>query len=222
MNTKDDKLLGLVEQKAFTELSGDERAFVLDCISEEEYSLRRKVLHVSTEIIEEESTFLSPDLRIANKLREAMVGTKQKLSVLEHFSKFLKQPIPVYQMAAVLVGLLVLFFWKSNTGPAEVIYQDKIVVLEKYDTVYIDIPVVEIQIVEKAVKVVEYAVQDQKAPTRKNKEPYLSDKEKMKEATAKSNAFVFTDEQIEHHMEKSFGNTGMEIRELAQLIGVLN
>ena len=223
MSTKDDKLLKLIEQKAFAALSREERAFVLDHISEHEYELQRKVLHMSTGLLEEESTFLSPDPRITSNLREAMAGRKQRISIWKRVSVVLLKPIPAYQMAAVLVALLVLFVWRSNTAPTDVVvYKDKIVYQEKHDTVFIDRPVVQIKTVEKIVKVVEYVVQGQEAPTMNNNEPYFSEKVRMQEAAAKDNAFVFTDEQIEKQKEKSFGNSSMDTRELAKLIGVID
>jgi len=222
MSTKDDKLLKLLEQKAFAALSNEERAFVLDYVSEHEYELQREVFNMGAELIEEESAFLSPDPRISSNLREALAGREQRNSIWKRVSDLMLKPIPAYQMAAVLVALLVLFVWKSNTHPTDVVYKEKIVYLEKHDTVYVEKPLLEIQTVEKIVKVVEYVVQSQEIPSGHNNEPYISEKERMEEAAAKRNAFAFTDEQIEKQKEKSFGNSSMDTRELAKLIGVID
>ena len=222
MNTQEDKLLRLIEHKAFSELSTDERAVVCEQITEAEYELRRTVLHESREIIEEESTFLTPDARITSNLREAMAARKPKVSAWGRVSSLMIQPIPAYQLAAVLVGALVLFTWKVNTTPAEIVYQDKIVYQEKHDTVFVDRPVVEVQTVEKIVKVVEYVVQGEQVTTDKVSEPYLSEKDRMEAAAAERTTFAFSDQELERQQEKSYGNSGVDTRELAKLIGVLN
>ena len=203
------------------ELSVTDKAFVLEQISESEYELRREVLFTSRQVVEEESGFLTPDSRIASNLREAMTSRKLPNSIWDQIEALIKRPVPAYQFAIGIALLLVLFVWNNENVPAVIVYKDNIVYQEKHDTVYVDKPVIEIQTIEKVVTVVEYIIKGQQ----KAQEPvasYQSAKDRMEEAAAEQNTYAFTDQQIERNMEKSFGNSSVDTRELARLIGVLD
>jgi len=222
MGTDNDKLLKLVEAKAFRDLSTEERAFVLEHLSEHEYELQREIMFTSAELVEEESSFLTPDPRIKSNLQQAMRGSAQPVSVWHQLAAYVFRPVPAYQFAIglALIAALILIL-NNNQKQAEIVYRDKIVYEEKLDTVYVDRPVVEIQTVERVVKVVEYVVQAPK-DVEKLSTPYQSEKDRMAEAAAKNNSFALSDEQLEQHKEKSFGNTSVDSKELARFIVVVD
>jgi len=223
MSNTDEKLLTLLESKAYNQLSKVERDFVMEHLSAGEYELQREVLFASKELVEEESAFLTPDARIKSNLSKVMAGRQQGVSLFERIAAYVIRPVPAYQFAIALALLVMLFTWKLNVVPmeAEVVYKDRIVYQELHDTVYVDKPVVEIQIVEKVIRVVEYVEQGEKV-LKSNTGPYLSEKDRMEEATAKYHAYSFTDQQIQQHQEKSFGNSSVDTRDLARLIRVLD
>ena len=220
MKNTDHKLVELIETKAFQELNVDERAFVLDHISESEYDLRRDVLFSSNEVLEEEGSCLTPDPRIKSNLSKALRRDEKKVSLWDQLAAFVIRPVPAYQFAVAFSLLVLVFSWKLNDGSPEIVYQDKIVYQEIHDTVYVDVPVVEVKTVDRIIYVRQpEPKQDYVAA---NRDPYESDKDRMAEAAAQSNAFAFTDEQLENHKQKSFGNTGIDPKELTQFIGILD
>ncbi|MBL4733743.1 MAG: hypothetical protein JKY18_00120 [Flavobacteriales bacterium] len=223
MSNTDEKLLALLESKSYNQLSKVERDFVTEHLSAGAYELQREVLFASKELVEEESAFLTPDPRIKSNLSKVMAGRQQGVSVFERIAAYVIRPVPAYQFAIALALLVMLFTWKLNVVPieGEVVYKEKIVYQELHDTVYVDKPVVEIQTVEKVIRVVEYVEQGERV-LKSNPEPYLSEKDRMEEATAKYHAYAFTDQQIQQHQEKSFGNSSVDTRDLARLIGVLD
>ena len=225
MSNTDQKILKLIESKSFAELTDDEKSYVLEHLSESEYGLQRTIQFTSRELMEEEGEFLTPDARIASNLKAAMRERKPSTSLLDQLIAFVARPVPAYQLALGIVLLAILFVWGRPEESTEIVYKDKIVYQEKYYTVYIEQPVIEVQTVEKVVKVVEYVVKDKQqdfTSPKFNRGTYQSEKDRMEAAAAKTNSFAFTEEQIEIHKQKSFGNTSVDVKELTRFIGVLN
>jgi len=97
MEEQHERLFDLIESKSFEELSKEEQAFVLEHLSEEEYTLQRKVIAASAalEYPSEEPLVLVPQEK----------------------KRFLNRSIPLYQALLGAASIVLLFLVIGNKKP---------------------------------------------------------------------------------------------------------
>ncbi|MEO0897449.1 MAG: hypothetical protein AAFY71_13670 [Bacteroidota bacterium] len=102
----------LLRTKDFYSLSEEEREDVLAELTEEEYQQMRELVLFSGELLKETQPSLTPRANIRQNLNEHFHSKQKRAKIVS----FLKHPLPVWQVAAAAILLLlsVQFFSNGN------------------------------------------------------------------------------------------------------------
>lgn len=120
INSPNEKLFDLIEQKDFVDLTLTEKEFVLQHISEKEYSSQRMVVKMAPAAFDEETVVIPFPLKTNPKKSESL----------------LMQSIPLYQVLLVAAAIILLFLLVPlNATPTESAEPNYIV---KHDTIQVE------------------------------------------------------------------------------------
>jgi len=132
----DEKLLQLLETKSFLQLTTDEKQFVLQNITEDEYTEQHSVLSISSEIIDEEILSIPLDKQMFDEvLKQAKASSvfDYKVSIIKVAAVFL--------VAMVSYHLVMSHIYSTNEQEPLIVHNtDTIYKVEKIyntDTVYL-------------------------------------------------------------------------------------
>lgn len=129
-------ILELIETKPFNELTEEEKATVIEFMSEDDYESYRATVASSKWILSQDFSGKSPDMDIKNSILDALDRKFQKKSNI--FYRVFLYKMPVYQAGiAALFAILIVYFitLTSAENPSPLI--------SRTDTVYIKVPVPE-------------------------------------------------------------------------------
>jgi len=132
----DEKLLQLLETKNFLQLTADEKQFVLQNITEQEYNNQHSVLAISSEIINEEIDAISIDTQMFDEVLE-----QAKASSVFDYKVSLIKVAAVFLVAMVSYHLVMAHIYSTNEQEPLIVHNtDTIYKVEKIyntDTVYL-------------------------------------------------------------------------------------
>lgn len=132
----DEKLLILLGTKSFFQLSDEETKFVLQNITEKEYTAQHSVLCISSEIIDEDLAEISIDTKMYNKL----INTNNVTSILEYKVSLIKVAA-IFLVAFVSYHLVIAHIYSPEEQvPLYVHSTDTVFKIEKVyntDTVFL-------------------------------------------------------------------------------------
>ena len=132
------RMEALLESKAFDELTGEEREFVLKELgSEEQYHVLRKI---SAALVAEKAD-LSPDPRVLTRLR----GELKKNAPVPWFRQVIDYRVPAYLMIAPIVLIALGILWLNGNDDDAIrgetittIQRDTLYVVTPADTIFVD------------------------------------------------------------------------------------
>jgi hypothetical protein len=133
MNTEqgNERIYELLEKYDFSELNNIDRAFVLNCMTEQEYnSMRKTIADTADYFSQAEEPFLSNSI---------FKSQENKAVQTNAFTKILKMPVELYKVAASIAVILAIFLsfqhFKSSK-PLQMLAVNDTVVVHKIDTVF--------------------------------------------------------------------------------------
>ena len=142
----------LIETRDFETLSSDERAIVLQAITEEEYRTRRVLVLNVKSFLQLSEAELKPDAAIKMLVKDRMLA-QRKLQRTGWLRQIIDYRIPVYipGLAFVLLLLILPWFYKyekvkllaeEGKEVPQIIYKTKTVTVEKEVPKYVNVPVI--------------------------------------------------------------------------------
>ena len=132
----DEKLLQLLETKSFSQLTADEKQFVLQNITEQEYNEQHSIFAISSEIIDEEIAAIAIDTQIFDNVLKA-----GRTSSFLYYKVSLIKVAAVFLVAMVSYHLVMAHIYSTNEQEPLIVHNtDTIYKVEKIyntDTVYL-------------------------------------------------------------------------------------
>jgi len=132
----DEKLLHLLETKNFSQLTADEKQFVLKQITEQEYNEQHSILSISSEIIDEEISAIPVDTQMFDNVIKA----GKTNSIFEYKVSVIKVAA-VFLVAMISYHLVMAHIYSTNKQEPLIVHNtDTIYKVEKIyntDTVYL-------------------------------------------------------------------------------------
>ncbi len=157
MNTFNEKLEALIVNKAWKELSAEEKKYVFQFMEEDSYTSYHNTMRVSQELFKNDRPAFTPSLSHQNALKAKLQENRQEKQ--SSLGAIINYRMPFYQTALAVAASLLLFWWIYPNEAIEISPQStpEQVLVYQTDTVYIEKPV-EV-IVEKTVdRIVEKVV----------------------------------------------------------------
>lgn len=148
---ENDKILALIEQKSFAELSPAEREMVLSQMTENEYQAQYEMLQASASLFEEEAELLAPNPAILADLQARILPKKESRKVAVWFTF----QIPAYQ-SALAMAAMALIVWLIWPQPQTKFAEKEVIVYQSvHDTVEVirEVPVEKLVTIVKEVPV---------------------------------------------------------------------
>ncbi len=132
----DEKLLQLLETKSFLQLTADEKQFVLQNITEDEYNEQHSIISISSEIIGEEIAAIAIDTQVFDNLLK-----QGKTSSVFDYKVSLIKVAAVFLVTMVSYHLVMAHIYNTNKQEPLIVHNtDTIYKVEKIyntDTVYL-------------------------------------------------------------------------------------
>ncbi len=132
----DEKLLHLLETKNFSQLTANEKQFVLQIITEQEYNEQHNILLISSEIIDEDIMTIPIDKQLLYKVLK-----QNKITSIINYKVSLIKIAAVFLVAMVSYHIVMAHIYNSNQQEPLVVHNtDTIYKIEKVyntDTVYL-------------------------------------------------------------------------------------
>lgn len=148
---ENDKILALIEQKSFAELSPVEREMVLSQMTESEYQAQHEMLLASTSLFDEEAELMAPNLAILADLQSRIQPKKESRNAAVWFTF----QIPAYQ-SALAMAAMALIVWLIWPQPQTNYVEKEVIVYQPvHDTLEVirEIPVEKLVTIVKEVPV---------------------------------------------------------------------
>lgn len=145
------KIQTLIETCDFEWLAADEKNFLLQQITREEYEERRKLITSTRAVFEQQATTIKPDPAIKLLIAARMAAQKkaQRAGILRQLTGY---AIPAYIPAMAIMLLLIILpllyshskaRWVAQTAQQpQIIYKTKIVTVEKEVPRYVNVPII--------------------------------------------------------------------------------
>ncbi len=157
---EEEKLYDLLMSSPFESLSSKDKAYVLQYMTEEDYTLQRELMMESEDLFEKEGALIVPDLE--SKSAPLAVMTRKESEDLPWFLAIFIWRIPAYAMVIPL--LLIGFLWFYNgfkqeeAQPKETTKVIKVPeLITQIDTVFVE-KEVPVEVVRESVKIVKVKV----------------------------------------------------------------